>query len=433
MQDGGFSILPGAVDGELLSFLHHLHHRCQFGAIVHQIMQVRIADTGDVEFFIHCGKYTKLSVDIPSCQKVVKIDSPRTIGADNSILLSKTAMNFTFQPTVLLYSTFFLTGLLACGLTNCHSAEKQNNKLIVVHARGLSHSGLMDYLDRPGQTGSGFFKKAQASGDLHPLRPITNAVTICNIASFETGTLPAEHGIVGHTFGSTKNNFEAPISGFSQKMERETYWEKADKAGLKVLNVGALILHGKYDKHQQVDCLAQGSHQQAGKKIKLIPNTPGRSSTAVPFIALSQKDQGDEGQILLNDSTSVFVYANKDTDPNTLIFDTDSDDTNGNLGTLLKGGWLEGPNGNCSEFAQSTSRKVDFQQCRHGPTIHSLLFHKPGVPFLFCTGNRRRSRPLKRLARHPLFFQWADHRANPDRGDRHRDGFRNGRFPICQW
>ena len=102
-----------------------------------------------------------------------------------------------------------------------------------------------------------FFVQADRQDKLYKLIPITNAVTISNIASFETGSLPSAHGIVGHNFGQTVDEKLRPASGFSLRFEEETFWEKADLSGKKVLKLGALVLHGKYETHKNVDCIAQ--------------------------------------------------------------------------------------------------------------------------------------------------------------------------------
>ena len=89
--------------------------------------------------------------------------------------------------------------------------------------------------------------------------------------------------------------------------------------GLKFLNVGALILHGKYREHQNVNCLAQGESIQDGKFITLVLKNIDSKNSVSNFADL-------EGNfnISINDSTSFFVYQTNSVDfKNDLIFDND--------------------------------------------------------------------------------------------------------------
>ncbi len=151
---------------------------------------------------------------------------------------------------------------------SCQSIEDTPRKMIVIHARGASYPFLEKYL--AGNTAAGFLQEANRKGDLKRLIPITNAVTISNIASFETGVHPSDHGVVGHLFAQV-DSLVKPVSGFSQRFEVETFWEKADRAGKQVLNVGALTLHGKYETHENVDCLAQGRGLSQSGIFHLVP------------------------------------------------------------------------------------------------------------------------------------------------------------------
>lgn len=141
---------------------------------------------------------------------------------------------------------------------SCSSNKTKNhNRVIVVHARGVTHPDIMQFLNLS-DSGT-FFKENASKKRIKKLQPIINAVTISNIASFETGVAPSEHGIIGHSFAKKVNDTLRVVSGFSQRFEKETFWEKADKQGYKVLKIGDLTLHGKYTTHTNVDCLGQGS------------------------------------------------------------------------------------------------------------------------------------------------------------------------------
>ena len=79
--------------------------------------------------------------------------------------------------------------LLILGLLSCAQPDTKSNKVIVIHAHGISYPDLVSYLDA--SKSDNFFKRKATANAIKKLEPITNAVTICNIASFETGTLPS--------------------------------------------------------------------------------------------------------------------------------------------------------------------------------------------------------------------------------------------------
>jgi len=216
---------------------------------------------------------------------------------------------------------------------SCVHDQRGKDKVIVVHARGIIHPDLINYMQSSDHYG--FFNLSEKNGFIRKLYPIVNAVTICNIASFETGLLPAEHGVIGHSFGKVENNSIIPVSGFSQRFSTETFWEKAEKNGKNVLNVGALILHGKYDKHRNVDCLAQGEEKNTGGFLQLITDQKTKNDSIVKYTNLN-----GNYQFQMHDgfSDSLFAYSLNN---EILVFDNDYNKTNGFIGELKKGAWIE--------------------------------------------------------------------------------------------
>lgn len=199
---------------------------------------------------------------------------------------------------------------------------------MIVHARGVSYPQVMSHLK---QVDGGFFDNADEQKNLYKLRPITNAVTVSNIASFETGSLPSEHGIVGHNFGNYSDEKIRPVSGFSVRFENETFWEKADKSGKKVLKLGALVLHGKYESHENVDCVAQGTQTGNAQIITLIPTEKNEQYT-------KYKIHPPGNPLLLKDSTNVTFYMSHAS--NSIFLDSDYIEGNGSLGELIQNEWL---------------------------------------------------------------------------------------------
>lgn len=145
-------------------------------------------------------------------------------------------------------------------------AGADTEKLIVVHVRGGSYELLSRYAEGRGDD---FLRQQNANGMLRPLLPVENAVTISNIAAFETGTLPSSHGVVGHTFGTLENDFAAPQSGFSVPFESETYWEAAARAGKQILSIGALIGHGQKQAPANVDIITQGQQFYSAELVEV--------------------------------------------------------------------------------------------------------------------------------------------------------------------
>jgi len=237
---------------------------------------------------------------------------------------------------------------------SCKETEVTKNKIIVVHARGLTYLEMSEYLK---STSSGsFFEQKASNGFIKKLHPITNAVTISNIASFETGVTPAKHGIIGHLFGVSKNDSISITSGFAQRFDVETFWEKADLAGKKVLKVGALTLHGKYEKHSNVDCLAQGAQIGNAQILQLTPEKGNQEEKKVKYRDLAgnftfqlQKDYFD----------SVVVYKLKQASGgDQWVLDKDYNFDNGFYAKLKSGEWFELENKQADEARQSFRGKL---------------------------------------------------------------------------
>lgn len=224
---------------------------------------------------------------------------------------------------------------LILGVSSCTQPEVPSNKVIVIHARGISYSDLVNYLDA--SKANSFFQRKAEVNAIQKLEPITNAVTISNIASFETGGLPSEHGILGHAFAFRKNMALQGVSGFSQRFTNESFWETADKKSKKVLNVGALVLRGKYEQHTHVDCIAQGAVSGSPKQLRLIPDPENSSNAVVVYKNL-------EGQpyhsLQRGKADSIFVYQ-LTSHSDELVLDEDLDFANGSLGKVKKEAWLE--------------------------------------------------------------------------------------------
>ncbi|MEO9801637.1 MAG: alkaline phosphatase family protein [Reichenbachiella sp.] len=219
--------------------------------------------------------------------------------------------------------------ILLLFLQSCVPDSATEQKVIVVHARGLSHSNLMNYLEISDQ--EGFLQRARSDGKLQKLEPITNAVTISNIASFETGVFPDQHGIVGHNFGRYENQSITVRSGFETRFEQAAFWEKADKNGMRVLNVGALTLHGKYETHENVDCLAQGENRAEGRFVYLVPSLVKKDSL------INYTETGEESIGFLSSATQKFKVYKRPSERRTLYVESDS----GVLNRIQKSEWLE--------------------------------------------------------------------------------------------
>lgn len=224
---------------------------------------------------------------------------------------------------------------VACSSKQTNDANQRSpKKVIVVHARGLTYPEISKYLSA--NNAEGFFKQKSVKGLIKKLYPITNAVTISNIASFETGAMPSKHGIIGHLYGLRKNDSIKITSGFAQRFAVETFWEKADLAGKKVLKVGALTLHGKSDKHTNVDCLAQGSQIGGAQIIRLIPVKEATEKNIIKYKSLAgnfalPQPKGFTG--------SVFIY--KSTQDSAWILDNDYNPNNGVYAKANRGDWFE--------------------------------------------------------------------------------------------
>lgn len=204
-----------------------------------------------------------------------------------------------------MYKSIVFLFILAV-IASCNKPKKENIKVIVVHARGISYPEMQEYLATT--TSDLFFNRNKKN--IKKLIPITNAVTISNIASFETGNSPDKHGIVGHLYVKKENDKLNLVSGFSQPFETETFWEKADAKGKKVLNIGSLTLHGKHKTHKNVDALSQGTQISkpilatlvaSDKENSVIKYSIVNSNIKTPVLKLYREESGNKNEFFLDD------------------------------------------------------------------------------------------------------------------------------------
>lgn len=185
-----------------------------------------------------------------------------------------------------------------------------------------------------------------------PLKPIENAVTVTNLASFETGTFPNKHGIIGHTFGSDENSYSEPISGFAKLFEEETIWETAGKSGLQVLRIGSLIVHGNKAQEQQqnVDCVAQGEALDHARKFSLIPDSEVKSTEDTDFeftrALLNTATDPYSEYLSINNNYKLYTYQIDTLRDNlesyhSLLLDDNENLHDGYLSRLNEGDWQE--------------------------------------------------------------------------------------------
>lgn len=290
---------------------------------------------------------------------------------------------------------FVIFILCISGIINLQSCDLANSKkkVLVVHIRGASYPALMNFLKTEASSHS-FLKKTFDNNYLKQLRPIENAVTITNIASFETGTVPQVHGIPGHAYGVYEQGYLKQQSGFSKRYDVESFWEKADAQGLKVLSVGALVQHGKFTEHENVDCLAQGSLIQPGRFLSISKSTLGDNS------GITYVDEKNRSVILLNEDLNVRIY---DGASDEIIIDGDSYSENGVLGKLTEGNWVEIISRNETKLSEAV--RVKWIKAR-GDQIDLYVrasFTNRGYPDSFLTLIDKKEGPAKGWPNIPAF------------------------------
>lgn len=228
------------------------------------------------------------------------------------------------------YCYLFLLSI-SCSLMACQAIKPSNKKVLVVHARGISHSELMEQVKF--LESESYLKTQYNLGTVKKFIPVTNAVTVTNLASFETGRDPSEHGIIGHTYAINNNDNLMPTSGFAQKFSHPTFWEQADKQGKNILRIGALNAHGKYTKHANVDTMTQGSQTGNAQLIKL---TPKQSSSMVKYTHANSSFD-----FLLQPKDTIPVKLYRLNNDNKLFIDTDFDHLNGTIAELSANDWTD--------------------------------------------------------------------------------------------
>jgi len=225
---------------------------------------------------------------------------------------------------------------IVIGLCSCKKATNKNNsKLLVVHARGISYPQMMNYLENT--ESNLYFKQMQHQGLLKQLNPITNAVTISNIASYETGKIPREHGVIGHVFAENNKDGITGISGFSKRFDVETFWEKADLEDKKVLKLGDLTLHGKYQDHNNVDAISQGKKISSTQFLKLKPEL----DKELKITKLVSLDGTNSFSLHSGIADTINFYSESIDNTDSLIVDNDFNHSNGYLTELKLGNWSE--------------------------------------------------------------------------------------------
>jgi predicted AlkP superfamily phosphohydrolase/phosphomutase len=235
-------------------------------------------------------------------------------------------------------------------ITSCAFNKQPNGKkIIVIHARGISYPDLNNFLAQ--QNSSGFLQNNYQNNMIKRLEPITNAVTISNIASFETGELPSEHGIIGHAFAIQEQGTLRPVNGFNQRFEKETFWEKADRKGKSVLKVGNLTLHGKYLNHPHVSSIAQGQQIGGAQIIGLVPNKKEIKPAIIKYTNTLGSFQFQLQQSFTN---NLRIYQKTNTsNEEWLYLDQDYDSSNGSLARLRPNSWFEISNGSSATADQA--------------------------------------------------------------------------------
>jgi predicted AlkP superfamily phosphohydrolase/phosphomutase len=258
----------------------------------------------------------------------------------------------------------FFASLVALQLVffSCQPLEP-TDRVLLVNIRGASYTMLQKYLETTDQRG--YLHDMFTRNKIWPLQPVTNAVTATNLASFETGVFPGKHGIIGHTFGSAKNRYAEPVSGFSRLFETETIWETASANGLQVLNIGSLLLHSSKEESQNVHTIAQGQALDNARLIRLTPASARSTSSEAEFVQLlANRDQEGRGHYtsLHGDFRLYFHQVGTLEDGKeayqALLLDNDHNLSNGYLARLAEGEWGEIIIGELNELDVSVRLKL---------------------------------------------------------------------------
>ncbi|MCE7991749.1 MAG: hypothetical protein HEP71_07210 [Roseivirga sp.] len=266
--------------------------------------------------------------------------------------------------------TFSLLSLML--LTACdHSEERNPKKLVVINIRGTSFAHVQTYAAlRPESYLSGLLRNHRVT----ELTPIFNAVTATNLASFETGVYPNRHGIIGHQFGTRTDSLHV-VSGFERRYEVPSFLEVADLQGLKVLNIGSLLLHGAFNSHLQLRTIAQGEALAAARQIALIASpAPLQIQEPSEYIQPLSISDSKARQIPIFGDYHIFVYAVDVQGETHFIVDNDSLPGNGYLARLKQEEWLELDLGLTKNLRTSTRIKFN-----GGPGNTSLFVRSPFI------------------------------------------------------
>ncbi|WP_299226168.1 alkaline phosphatase family protein [uncultured Psychroserpens sp.] len=240
----------------------------------------------------------------------------------------------------------FIISIIAFG---CSKSEQSSQKIIIIHSRGIPYTSLITYLDSV--ESNGFFKQKYNEGLIKKLTPITNAVTISNIATFETGEFPNVHGIIGHSFAVKTDSSHKKVNGFSLPFGSQTFIESANNDDKKILNLGALVFHHNNDNNNNTHCIAQGKKINGSSFLQLTPYQKNSDTTIIKYNTLKENSKFSSNDHRLD---SLFVYMiSKKTNTNELIIDNDYNFNNGIIGKLRKENWLEVETKNANALNES--------------------------------------------------------------------------------
>lgn len=257
-------------------------------------------------------------------------------------------------------------------ITTCQPTEQDTaKKLVVINIRGTSFADVQTYSTWKPES---YLSSLLADDRITELMPVFNAVTATNLASFETGVHPGRHGIIAHQFGSRVNSLRV-VSGFGRNYELPSFLEIADLQGLKVLNIGSLLLHGAFDSHEQLKTVAQGEALAAARQIELIAiEAPIQNPETAEYIQpLSPPDSKSRETPVFGDY-SIYVYSTHVRGAVHFIVDDDSLLDNGYLGRLKQEEWLELDLGLTKNLRASTRIKFS-----GGPDNPSLFIRSPFI------------------------------------------------------
>lgn len=259
--------------------------------------------------------------------------------------------------------------LLGCGRqTGGESGWEEFTQVVEISMRGAS-AGQLDRFLETGVLGeeSAFGRIARGRDQATHLKPVINAVTATNAATFDTGALPHRHGIVGNSFRLQETPFSRSASGFGRPLSVEAVWEAADRQGKRVIRIGSILLHGSRTRHERVKTLGQAGSVGASKHVALRAEPPREQGALDPSLldafehvrkltpAETSRDglrievRSGQGTVPRRDLVAYAVDAVRDgrEQYGAVVLDDDGSLANGTLAQIAPGAWaplsLEGP------------------------------------------------------------------------------------------